>query len=344
VAFSPDGRRLASDGPKNRVLVWDAATGQELLSLGGHSGHVHSVSFSPDGRLLASAGQDRTTRVWDSRTGAALATLAGDSSLNSNTLSFSADGKRLVLGGQDMTVRVWETETWHGVITLQGHTDRVDGLACSRDGHRIASASFDGTVRIWDAAPLTPRLREEREAGRVVRHFLERTASRDQLTEAINRDRSLPEGVRQRALALAARVPEDPDRLNEVSWAVVRVPRANSAEYVLALHQAERACELSPRDSDCLGTLGTAEYRTGDWKRAIADLEKAISLRGAEKPQNAAEAFFIAMAYWQLGAKTQAREWLDKAEQWLKKGRQYQGELNPIRAEAMELLGVKTKD
>jgi WD40 repeat protein len=67
VAFSPDGRRLASASRGNTVKLWDAATGQEVLTLKGHTSAVTSVAFSPDGRRLASASQDSTVRVWDAR-------------------------------------------------------------------------------------------------------------------------------------------------------------------------------------------------------------------------------------------------------------------------------------
>lgn len=194
-------------------------------------------------------------------------------------------------------------------------------------------------MRIWDAAPLTSSLREDREIGRVVRYYLERIASRDELIEAIRRDRSLPATVQQRALNLAALLPEDPARLNHNSWIVVRAPGADSAAYLHALHQAERACELNSKHVDYLHTLGTARYRTGDWKRAIADLEKAISLGKTDDRLSASAGFFIAMAHWQLGAKKPAREWFDKAVQRMKEVSN--AELERFRAEAMRLLEVE---
>src|SRR5436190_1281904 len=65
VAFSPDGRRVAGTGPDDTVLLWDAATGQELRRFAGHENTVNAVAFSPDGKLLASGSHDMTLRLWD---------------------------------------------------------------------------------------------------------------------------------------------------------------------------------------------------------------------------------------------------------------------------------------
>jgi WD40 repeat protein len=75
VAFSPDGKRLASAGGDGAVMLWDATNGKRLLTCFGHSGAVGPVAFSPDGKRIASGGEDRTVKVWDVATGTEIMTL-----------------------------------------------------------------------------------------------------------------------------------------------------------------------------------------------------------------------------------------------------------------------------
>ena len=79
VAFSLDGKLLASASGDRTVKLWDAGTGAALQTLEGHLGNVNAVAFSPDGKLLASASGDRTVKLWDASSGAALQTLEGHS-------------------------------------------------------------------------------------------------------------------------------------------------------------------------------------------------------------------------------------------------------------------------
>ncbi len=92
VAFSPDGRRLASTSDDQTVKVWDAGTGQEMLTLRGHTKGVMGVAFSPDGRRIASAGWDHTVKVWDAGIGQEALTLKGHTS-SVHGVAFSPDGR-----------------------------------------------------------------------------------------------------------------------------------------------------------------------------------------------------------------------------------------------------------
>jgi WD40 repeat protein len=146
VAFSPDGRRLASVSQDGTVKVWDVATGQEFLSLKGHD----SVAFSPDGRRLASVGQDETVKIWDAATGQEFRTLKGHRTWVMS-LAFSPGGGRLASASSDQTVKLWDVATGQESLTLKGHTGTVTSVVFSPDGRRVASAGRDGTVRVWGA-------------------------------------------------------------------------------------------------------------------------------------------------------------------------------------------------
>jgi len=160
VAFSPDGRRLASASgdwitlADGEVKVWDVRTGAELLVLGGHITSVWSVAFSPDGRRLATAGMDQTVKLWDVATGQEVLTLRGH--LNRvRSVVFSPDGTRLVTASDDRTVRVWdgrpqEEESREEVRTLRGHRSGVRSVALHPSGGYLASAGDDALVKIWD--------------------------------------------------------------------------------------------------------------------------------------------------------------------------------------------------
>jgi serine/threonine protein kinase/tetratricopeptide (TPR) repeat protein len=141
--------------------------------------------------------------------------------------------------------------------------------------------------------------------------------------------------------------PDHPNTLmcmNNLAWHLATASDLKWRNPPRALELAQKAAHSSPQSASSWGTLGTARYRTGDWKGAIADLEKAIGLRTPDYPFTAEEGFFLAMAHWQLGEKDKAREWFAKSVQWMDKGNKEDAELKRFRAEAAELLGVEKKD
>jgi WD40 repeat protein/serine/threonine protein kinase/DNA-binding XRE family transcriptional regulator len=151
VAVSPDGTRLASIGVENVVTVWDATTGQKLLTVSGDPSEMgYGIAFSPDGKQLATLDTAQVV-VWDATTGQRLFSLPGKSIGQSiNHIRFSPDGQRLAVANMDGVPKVWDLATQTEVISLTGHTAICDGIAYSPDGTRLATGSEDGVVKIWD--------------------------------------------------------------------------------------------------------------------------------------------------------------------------------------------------
>jgi len=160
VAFSPDGKRLASASADKTVIMWDVDRRKPLAKLERHNGAVFGVAFSQDGKLLASASADNTVILWDMDSRKPLATLKGHKNVV-YAVAFSPDGKRLVSASEDKTVILWDVESRKPLATLKGHKSAALAIAFSPDGKRVASASEDKTVILWDvrAASRWPRWR-----------------------------------------------------------------------------------------------------------------------------------------------------------------------------------------
>jgi WD40 repeat protein len=108
VVYSPDGKRIVTGSRDRSAKVWDAATGQELLSLTGHTDFVRSVAFSPDGHRIVTGSDDWTAKVWDAGTGHEVLALKGFTQMV-QCAAFSPDGQRIVTGiaGANATAKVW---------------------------------------------------------------------------------------------------------------------------------------------------------------------------------------------------------------------------------------------
>lgn len=158
LAFSPDGRLLATCGYDRLIKLWDVAAGKERRVLKDHSDTVYGVAFSPDGKLLASAAADRAVKVWDVATGKRLYTL-GESTDWVYAVAWHPGGKHVAAAGVDRSIRVWEVSPAEGklVHSAFAHEGPVTRLAYAGDGSTLYSLSEDRTVKAWDAARLVER-------------------------------------------------------------------------------------------------------------------------------------------------------------------------------------------
>ncbi|BAY41467.1 WD-40 repeat protein (plasmid) [Nostoc sp. NIES-2111] len=149
IAFSPDGKTLASGNANCEIHVWQVADQQRLLTLRGHSNWVRGIGFSPNGQMLASASEDSSIKIWQLPFGRCLHTLS-EHTASVNAVAFSPDGSILASGSSDLSIRIWQVLEGCCLKILHGHNSGIMSVHFSPDSKQLVSSGFDKLIKIWD--------------------------------------------------------------------------------------------------------------------------------------------------------------------------------------------------
>jgi WD40 repeat protein len=324
-AVSPDGRWVATGNHTNLggigATVWDAQTGREEHNF--PVGGLCSVGFSPDGKwLLTNGGGVRLWKVgtWEEGPRPAQAGAGGDAGF-----AFAPDGRVLALSGG--LSQVWLVDVDSGAEIARLTVPEQTGVApqCfSPDGSQLVAIGYESElVYIWDLRALRAQLKE-----------LDLDWDQPDYPEAVP-PAPAPREVRVAAIDDSA----DPQRLNDEAWRLVTGP-ADQRDPARALQLIQQAVKQKPAETMYLNTLGVVHYRSGQYKEAVAALEK--SLAAGKGRYDAFDLFFLAMCHAKLGDPAKAKDCFDRAVKWVEAQKnlpaQHVEELKAFRAEAAETL------
>jgi dipeptidyl aminopeptidase/acylaminoacyl peptidase len=361
LAFSPDGKQIASASTDHTLRLWGGTSGEPMATLRGHEAPVTAMSFSPDGTRIASgSSRDDTIRIWDLASGEEVATLraaAQDDALDTRivALAFSPDGTRLIWGSNDLNV-------WDSVSAAERARER-------RQAHQRYEEMRPFMNRLFEEEPdprlvarrvLTDGSLDDRSRRTALNLALQRsTADRERMVllvdellaeqvlvagviDALHARPDLTKPLRALAEHLATTRGDDPSRLNRHSWQLVKKPGLSREEYLPAILGAEAACRAKPDNGAYLNTLGVARYRAGLYREALETLLRSEQLNaaaiGAAGPADVA---FIAMAHHQLGHSAEASAQLLRLRSIIKDAGT--GEAQAFLSEAVALI-ERSKD
>ncbi|MDE0634261.1 MAG: hypothetical protein OXI43_00210 [Candidatus Poribacteria bacterium] len=159
VAFSPNGRILASGSDDQTICLWNVRTRKLKTTLNytddfGSRAKLNSLEFSPDGKILASGNSDGVIDLWDAVTTEHKGTLISKNPLGNTFLTFSPDSQTLA-SGVASKITLWDMRTQRpkSTFTLKGSEGFVQSIKFSHDGRTLASGNADGTILIWEVEP-----------------------------------------------------------------------------------------------------------------------------------------------------------------------------------------------
>jgi WD40 repeat protein len=148
IAFSPDGKLLATGGRHQVIKLWNLET-NDYTELEEHDIWIRAIAFSPDGKTLASGSDDGIIKLWKVETANCIHTLRGHSA-KIWSLAFSCKGLTLISSGDDQTVKLWDIANGKCLKTLEGYNNWSWAVAFSKNSSLLASSNEDKTVKIWN--------------------------------------------------------------------------------------------------------------------------------------------------------------------------------------------------
>ena len=312
VAWRADGRQLAAVSSNQKLLLWDAASGKLIKSVGLPGGSTVSLAWSPAGGTLATgAGGD--IYLWNEQL-EQTRILSGHQE-GVTRLAWSPDGTRLASAGGDTSAKIWDLRSGRVRHTLLGHGAPIHGVAWSPDGSRLVTGSWDLSLKLWDTETGVEVCTFDQPAGlvqmidavawspdgrRIAASDIEGCigildASPGWLAEtgvkveatASPADQAAAATIRSLQLYCDTVEPHannDTDALRRVAWirATARYPEVRDGRKAVLL--AERANLLAGGlNAGVLNILAAAYAETGDFPKAVATQKQAISLlSGAE--------------------------------------------------------------
>jgi eukaryotic-like serine/threonine-protein kinase len=258
-------------------------------------------------------------------------------------VAFAPDGMTLATGSADGTVKLWraagdkeasakgtelDPDDPHGPVAQNNRGDQLQTIGRPREAEAAYRQAISRLEKLLVHLPNSSEYRQALGASYFsVGVVLAAAGQREEAEKAYRKGLELGPG--------------NPMALNNLAWLLATSPDAKFRDPGRAVELAKKAVELAPKAGTLWNTLGVAHYRARDWKAATAALEKSKELLG--DTELSFNAFFLAMAHWQLGNQDEARKWYDKAVQWMEKNKPQDEELRRLRAEAAELLTIREK-